>query len=274
VAKDVYVPSANDGGPDAAAQRRVKETSLYDTAIGLYPILLGLILTDSLKNTAEDVVKHPWFKADWSLRFLTVSLLLFSALWLHVWIATFRGMTVRGKPYGYHENGLGHRMEKVEGYTEAVGVFWLGVAQLLVFACMAYSVSHPKEFFVLSAVYGLVLFIYTVFERVDIVYQPGKNPWWHPLDTIKKLRHGRHIPISKAHQDKQIDGDDRELKLLLAQGRVLDTILAVIVIGFSLLLYALSSKFGSTWWIALLALIAATGGVVTDYYFYPYFYLT
>jgi hypothetical protein len=274
VAQDGYVSPANDGTPGAAAQRPIKETSLYDTAIGLYPILLGLILTDSLKDTAEDVVTHPWFKADWSLRFLTVSLLLFSALWLHVWIATFRGMTVRGEPDGDHENGLGHRMEKVKGYTDAVGVFWLGVAQLLVFACMAYSVSHPKEFFVESAVYGLVLFIYTAFEGGDIVYTAGQNPWWHPWKSIKSLRDGRHIPISGAHQKKQIDGDDENLKLLLAQGRVLDTILAVIVIGVSLLLYALSSRFGSTWWIALLALVAATGGVVTDYYFYPYFYLT
>jgi hypothetical protein len=273
MAMDEYSSVAAGETPPPGGRRLVSTTSLYDTAIGFYPVLLGLILTDSLKTTAENVVKHPWFGADWSLRFLTLSLLLFSALWLHVWIATFRGMTVRAEPGGDHADLPGHHMKKVKGYGVAVGFFWLGVIQLVLFACMAYSVSYPKEYFVESAVYGLVLIFYTTLDWENISDEAGRKPWWHPWESVRALRDGRHIPISRSHLDEHFDRDNQKLKLLLAQGRVLDVLLAVVVMGLSLLLYALSAKFGAAWWIALLALAASTAAVATDYYIYPYFYL-
>jgi hypothetical protein len=116
---------AEDEAQGGSVRRVFTDTSLYETAIGLYPILLGLILTDSLKNMAVNIVDHPLRHADWSLRLLTVALLILSVLWLHVWIATFRSTVVTGVPGGHHESYPGIRMEKVEGYGGALLIFWL-----------------------------------------------------------------------------------------------------------------------------------------------------
>jgi hypothetical protein len=259
--------------PDGSVRRLISETSLYETAIGLYPILLGLILTDSLKQVATNIVDHPFRHADWSLRFLTVTLLLFSALWLHVWIATFRSMTVHGKPHGEHETLPGHKMKHVEGYRDAVIVFWLGVVQLLVFACMAYCVTRPKEFFVGSAVYSIILMLYTGVDIYSVGGEVSRNSFRHPWRSVEELWQRRYLPIAEDQLDRHIEGSNEAEKELLAQGRVFDLMLAGVVIGLSGGLYWLSSKYGAAWWIALLALILTSAAVVVDYYVYPYFYL-
>jgi hypothetical protein len=270
---DGPVQRAKGRAPDGSVWRLVSETSLYETAIGLYPILLGLILTDSLKQMATNIVDHPFRHADWSLRLLTVTLLLFSALWLHVWIATFRGMTVKGKPHGEHEPLPGHKMKSVEGYRDALIVFWLGVVQLLVFACMAYCVTRPKEFFVGSAVYSIILEFYTAVDIYSVGGEVSRKAFRHPWRSVEELWRRRYLPIAADQVEEHIEGSNEAQKELLAQGRVFDLMLAGVVVGLSGALYWLSSKYGPAWWIALLAFILTSAAVIVDYYVYPYFYL-
>jgi hypothetical protein len=276
VATDGFVPPGTDEASPERVRRIVKETSLYETAIGLYPVLLGLILTDSLKDMAVDIVHHPLAGGDWSARLLTLALLEFSALWLHIWVATFRSMSVTGATDGVHDRYPGHRMRSTAGYGAALIVFWLGVVQLILFACMSYSVDRQKEFFVESAIYSLVLFIYgfidarsSSIEDEQVRRKVWQNPWW----SVMSLWRGRHLPISKEHLERQVDGSSQDLQILQAQGRIYDLIWAFVLIGLSLLLYLLSSQFNSAWWVALVAFAGTTTAAVTDYYVYPYFYL-
>lgn len=264
-----------DKTSDRPVRRPIRETSLYETAIGLYPVLLGLILTDSLRTMALNIVQHP-ARGNWSLRLLTVALLMFSALWLHVWIATFRGMTVIGKPGGRHDKYPGYRMNKIENYALAVWIFWLGIVQLILFACMAYSVAHPKEFFVESAIYALILLSYAAADvNNDQIADKNirRGVWLHPWHSVKSLWDGRHLPISCHHLKEHTEGANQNLLILQAQGRVYDTLLAGVLIVLSLSLWLLTSKYGSVWWIALIAVIGTAISVFTDYYVYPYFYL-
>jgi hypothetical protein len=265
--------------PEAQGEsvRRVfTDTSLYETAIALYPILLGLILTDSLKNMAVNIVDHPIRHANWSMRLLTVALLILSVLWLHVWIATFRSTAVVGVPDGHHKSYPGIRMEKVEGYGAALSIFWLGVVQLILFACMAYSVSDEREFFVESALYSLILFLYSALEiKNDRIRseRSGVQVWRRPLHSIAELWRGRHLPISAADLEQHAEGRGEDLQLLLARGHVYDTFMAIVLIALSVILDTLAWELGQSWWIALLALIGTAVSVALDYYVYPYFYL-
>jgi hypothetical protein len=182
-------------------------------------------------------------------------------------------MTVHGKAGGKLEPLPGHKMKYVEGYRDAIVVFWLGVLQLLVFAYMAECITRPKEFFVGSATYSLILIFYTGVDIYSVGWEISRQAVLHPWRSVKELWQSRYLPIDEEHVDEHTEGSNGAQKELLAQGRVFDLMLAGVVIGLSLALYWLSSKYGAAWWIALLALILTSAAVVVDYYVYPYFYL-
>jgi hypothetical protein len=260
-------PLEDGAAPTEHVTRIIKDTSLYETAVGLYPVLLALILTDSLKDMAINIVDHP-LTGNWSQRFLTCALLVLSAVWLHVWIATFRKANVTGDTR--HCKYPGFKMKSVKGYALAIWLFWLGIIQLIIFACMAYSVTREKEFFLESTVYAAILLVYSSLD----INVSEERVWKRPWKAIGDLwGDGRHLPLSEDDLKQFVEASRPDQKKLASQGSVYDMTMGLVLVAISLALYLIVTKFGPSSWVALAALIGIVMSVVMDYYVYPYFYL-
>jgi hypothetical protein len=267
------------GNKSKPVTRPVRETSIYDTAVGIYPVLLALVVTDPLKDTAEDIVSRP-FDGDWSLRLLTCALLILAIMWFHIWVVTFRHMALKAlkAPEDNRDAPLpGYGMKDVEGYGIAIGAFWLGGIQLIIFTCLAYSVDSEKRFLWGGIAYSMVILFYTFFSyKTENVKDPQSDAhvWKRPLHSIKLLwTEDRHIALSREDLEGHMDSDsDIRLQPTLARGYVFDMTIAAVVILLSGLLLYFVYIFGSSIWVALIVFSLVTGGAILDYYVYPYFY--
>lgn len=266
------------GNKSKSVTRPVKDTSIYDTAVGIYPVLLALVVTDPLKDMAEDIVSRP-FDGDWSLRFLTCALLVLAIMWFHIWVVTFRKLTLKAPEDKPHPYLPGHEMKYVKGYGTAIGALWLGGIQLIIFTCIAYSVDSEERFLWGGIAYSAVIFVYTFLsykaeteEAND--QQAGTRVLKQAPQSIKLLwTKDRHIALAKQDLECHMDSAyDNRLRPALARGYVFDMTIAAVVILLSLLLIIMVHVFGSSTWIAVGVFCFVTGGAILDYYVYPDFY--
>jgi hypothetical protein len=255
-------PNDEPPGRGSLVMLGLKGTSLYEAAAWLYPVMLGLILTDSLRNMAVDIVNDP-LHGNWSLRFLTCTLLVLSGHWMHTWIATLRRVSIVQRTR--HGIMRGQSVGDIAGYAMAIWLFWLGIIQLFIFACMAYSVSNEKKFIVEGIINSVLYMAYSA-DGLNISYT---KEWRRPRRAIKALWRSRRLPRS----EQFTTGLDDRQKVLLSRGAVYDMMIALVLLCPSVTLFFVVLGFGQAWWIALVWFLGVIATASMAYYVYPYLYL-
>jgi hypothetical protein len=249
--------------------RPFRSTSLYDAAQGLYSVLIGLVLTEPLKDAALDINRDP-VHGNWTLRVLVTTMLVLAGVWLHVYMATFRMQAIQSPAGARHPALPGFRYVKRSGYLPGVLQYWLGIAQLTVIACMAYSIPNGRVFFAGGVVYASTIIVY----ELPFLNSHALSMALHPLELLRNLRQSAHLPILDDDVAAHFRLTSTALRNLLAETAVFEIVMACILLVVSATCFALVIRLPSmTLWIALLLLACVSLAVIVDYLLFPQFYL-
>jgi hypothetical protein len=161
--------------------RTIRETGLYDAAIALFSVLLGLALLHPFERFAIDVTQDPLHGA-WTSRLLFVGLGVRAILYFHALISemTLMPLVEPSTPANPARPLPGSR-ERGSTYS-AMGEFWTGGLAVTLFFVAGFALDHGVATFL--AWFGSYVVLDLAWE---LVYLRSEQRWTRT--EITRLRH-------------------------------------------------------------------------------------
>jgi hypothetical protein len=263
---------SDESSSTPSSVRDPRATGVYDAALILYGVLIGLALFDPLDRLAQDLVGQP-LSGDWQFRFVALGMLAEVAAWLPLLLAAIRSQNLADESSPRHPT--------LPGSLSFVGLWrtelhsWAGATVVVALIVLAKASSRSLPTFLTA---------YLVYRSLDLLWlsaflilSAAKEPirfenFLRPIRLIQKLKGDRHVPTTES-DIVRLHGSAQAIEEMWDRVFWFYVWIAVanMAIGTLLLVFSLSWETGGVF-IAALWFTNVLATHVTEQRYLPQFY--